>query len=154
MKLFKRVERLVSAGGVVYRDTGAGSEVVVCRRHAPAMCGLPKGTPEPGESEVQTALREVREETGLEVESQGRIGSINYWFADSKQDVRFNKTVHFYLMLPTGGDLSLHDDEFDAVEWLSSSDALSALTYQSEVDIVLKCLSMVSEEAGSARLGR
>ena len=80
------------------------------------MCGLPKGTPEPGESEVQTALREVREETGLEVESQGRIGSINYWFADSKQDVRFNKTVHFYLMLPTGGDLSLHDDEFDAVE--------------------------------------
>ena len=126
---------------------GAGPGLVVCRRNSPPLCGLPKGTPEQGESQEQTALREVQEETGLEVANQGVIGSINYWFADGT--LRYNKTVHFYLMSPTGGDLSLHDHEFDAVEWLPYRDALAALTYDSEVDIVRKGLSMVSK-SGSA----
>ena len=152
MKPIKRVERLVSAGGVVYRESSAGTEVVVCRRDSPAVAGLPKGTPERGETQEQTALREVREETGLEVESRGLIGSIRYWFQDRKPAVRYDKTVHFYLMSPTGGDLSLHDHEFDAVEWLPYRDALAALTYESEVEIVRKGLAMVAGEEGAASL--
>ena len=152
MKPYKRVERLVSAGGVVYRESGAGTEIVVCRRDSPAVMGLPKGTPEPGESRRQTALREVREETGLEVACRGLIGSINYWFQGREPAVRYDKTVYFYLMSPTGGDLMLHDHEFDAVEWLPFRDALAALTYESEVEIVRKGLAMVAGEEGAAPL--
>ena len=152
MKPYKRVERLVSAGGVVYRESGAGTEIVVCRRDSPAVMGLPKGTPEPGETQEQTALREVREETGLEVASRGLIGSINYWFQGRKPAVRYDKTVYFYLMSPTGGDLALHDHEFDAVDWLLFWDALAALTYESEVEIVRKGLAMVAVEEGAASI--
>ena len=152
MKPYKRVERLVSAGGVVYRESGAGTEIVVCRRDSPAVMGLPKGTPEPGETQEQTALREVREETGLEVASRGLIGSINYWFQGRKPAVRYDKTVYFYLMSPTGGDLALHDHEFDAVDWLPFWDALAALTYESEVEIVRKGLAMVAVEEGAASI--
>ena len=150
MKPHMRVQRVVSAGGVVFRRRGAGPEIVVCRRDSPAVAGLPKGTPEPGETQEQTALREVREETGLEVASCGLIGSIRYWFQGGKTKVRYDKTVYFYLMSPTGGDLALHDHEFDDVEWLPYRDALSALTYESEVEIVRKGLAMVAGEAGDA----
>ncbi|MDZ7728274.1 MAG: NUDIX domain-containing protein [Dehalococcoidia bacterium] len=65
-----------------------GPEVVVCIRHAESLVCLPKGTPEPGESEVETALREVQEETGLQVEPGERIGSNDYWFVRNGATIR------------------------------------------------------------------
>ena len=144
MKPKKRMERLVSAGGVVYREGSPGREIVVCRRNSPAVAGLPKGTPEPGETQEQTALREVREETGLEVVSRGLIGSIRYWFQGGKPAVRYDKTVYFYLMSPTGGDLALHDHEFDAVEWFAPERAAELLTYPNEADVLRRALALVS----------
>ena len=83
MKRNQRVERPVSAGGVVYRTDGGNPEIVVCGRDSPPIWGLPKGTPDPGESHEQTAVREVEEETGLTVELEGLIDSIDYWFVRS-----------------------------------------------------------------------
>ena len=57
----------VSAGGVVYRRGPRGIEVVLCGRTEDGVWGLPKGTPSPGESLEQAAVREVTEETGLQV---------------------------------------------------------------------------------------
>ena len=143
----QRIENLLSAGGVVYRRSNGSVEVIVCGRFSPPILGLPKGTPDPGETREQTALREVREETGLEVEIEGFIDSIDYWFLRSREGTRCHKTVLFYLMSPTGGDISLHDHEFDEVRWLPIEKALSALTYENEVRIVQKGLSMVSKES-------
>ncbi len=151
MKPSTRVKRAVSVGGVVHRKGGAAREIVVGRRGP--VCSLPKGTPERGETRKQTALREVREETGLDVAIEGLIGSIHYWFTEPDEDARYSKTVHFYLMSQTGGDLSLHDHEFDVVEWLPWQDALSALTYESEAEIVRKGLSVAyRKEARAAAL--
>ena len=80
MRKRQRVQEMVSAGGVVYRDPGPGPEVVICGRNYPALWSLPKGTPEPGESHAETAVREVIEETGLQVQIERRIGAIDYWF--------------------------------------------------------------------------
>ena len=60
--------------------------------------------PDPGETSEQTALREVAEETGLEVRITGPLDSIEYWFVQS--GTRIHKTVHYFLMEPVGGDLS------------------------------------------------
>ena len=141
-----RVEELVSAGGLVYRVVGDGIEVVVCSRKSPPIRALPKGTPDPGESRTQTALREVREETGLEVRSEGFIDSIEYWFVGDGSGVRFHKTVGFYLMSSIGGDITLHDHEFDAVRWVPVGQALRTLTYGNEVRIVEKGLSMATKK--------
>ena len=65
---------------------------------------LPKGTPNPGETTEQTALREVAEETGLEVRIVEPVGPIEYCFVQDR--VRIHKTVHYFLMAALGGDLA------------------------------------------------
>ncbi len=142
----RQTVELMSAGGLVYRTDGeSGIEVVICGREYPAVRGLPKGTPDPGEAKEQTALREVREETGLDVLIEGYIDSIRYWFVRASDGARCHKVVHYYLMRPVGGDLSRHDHEFDFVEWASSTEACRTLTYENEVEIVQKGASMVGE---------
>ena len=119
--------------------------MVICGREYPAVWGLPKGTPDPDETEEQTALREVREETGLDVVSEDYIDSIDYWFVRAWDGARCHKVVHYYLMRPTGGDMSQHDHEFDFVRWADSVDACQTLTYENEVEIVQKGVSMVGQ---------
>ena len=149
-----RIEYPISAGGVVYRLTGSGVEIVIggFRSQENWTWGLPKGTPDPGETMEETAIREVTEETGLEVSLEAPIDNIQYWFVRSSDGVRCHKTVHFYLMSPTGGSISDHDQEFDAVEWRHDEEALRTLTYRNEAKIVEKAMGMVSrkvDEKGS-----
>ena len=139
---------LVSAGGVVYRlGARGGVEVAVCGLDYPKSWRLPKGTPDAGETTLQTALRETREETGLEVESEGYIDVVEYVFRRASDGARCRKRVHFYLMRPVGGDMSMHDHEFDFVRWMNVEDACRTLTHGNEVDIVQKGVSMVEERA-------
>ena len=146
MKQEQRIENLVSAGGVVYRHDNGVEEVVICGRGSPMAWGLPKGTPDPGETREQTAMREVREETGLEIDLQQFIDSIDYWFGSAFEGVRYHKVVFFYLMSPTGGDLSLHDHEYDVARWIPADEALNTLAYENEVRIVQKAVSLASKK--------
>lgn len=140
-----RLEEPVSAGGVVYREVNGRIETVLCGRDTPVRWSLAKGTPDPGETMEQTALREVREETGLEVEIEEPIRSIDYWFADRDSDVRYHKTVHFYLMNHVGGDTGQHDPEFDVVQWFASDEALETLAYANEADVLREALELISQ---------
>ena len=135
MSARRRVQDSVSAGGVVWRRTADGElEVVICGRSAEKLWGLPKGTPNAGESVEQTALREVREETGLLVELGAPLGSIDYWFVARGE--RVHKYVHHWLMQPVGGSIDDHDHEFDAVEWVPIREAHRWLTYANERRVV------------------
>ena len=95
---------------------------------------LPKGTPSAGETTEETALREVAEETGLEVRIVAPLPSIEYAFM--QDGTRIRKTVHYFLMEPTGGDLSRHDHEFQAVRWVPFAEAGALLSFQTERDLV------------------
>ena len=134
------VETAVSAGGVVFRRGERGNEVVVCGRDSDGVWGLPKGTPDKGESLEQTALREVTEETGLQVRVLKKIGVIEYWFA--RERTRYHKWVHYFLMEATGGDTTQHDVEYDRVEWLPVEAALKRLTFKNEVEMVRQARKM------------
>jgi len=91
---------------------------------------LPKGTPDPGESMEETALREVEEESGLKVTILEPLPSISYTFIES--GTRIDKTVHYWLMEPVGGDLAMHDHEFQRVRWVTFEDAAHLLTFETE----------------------
>ena len=149
MKRRQRVEHPVSAGGVVHRTGERGAEIVLCGSLSPPLWGLPKGTPEPGESWEETALREVCEETGLEVQIQRFIDSIEYWFVSPNDGVTCHKTVHFYLMFATGGDVSMHDHEFETVLWLPAPESIEIMTYDGEIGIVQKGLSLAPGDTSS-----
>ena len=138
----RKIEYHVSMGGVVCRWSRHEIEIALCHRKTPALWALPKGTPETGESMEQTALREVSEETGLEVSILGSLGYIEYSFIRKQDNVKCEKRVHFYLMTPIGGDFSLHDPEFDDVGWHSKNDALQIMTYSDEIKIVEKALTI------------
>jgi 8-oxo-dGTP pyrophosphatase MutT (NUDIX family) len=140
-----RTERVTSAGGIVTRRGEHGLEVLVCGRSAEGLWALPKGTPEEGETLEETAMREVREETGVEVEPEGLVGDIKYWFSRPQEGVRYYKTVRHFLLRPIGGDPSLHDHEFDEVRWLPVQEALKLLTYQNEVSILRQAIDLIRE---------
>ena len=114
-----RTTRATSCGGVVFRSGGEGAELCIGMRRRQrdgVSWTLPKGTPDGGETVEQTALREVDEETGLEVRIVAPVGAIDYFFTQDGE--RIHKTVHFFLMEPTGGDLDRHDHEFEDVALL------------------------------------
>lgn len=140
------VEHPVSAGGVVYRYNKGALEVVLCGRKEPPTWNLPKGTPEPGETLEDTALREVREETGLSVIAKRRIGLVRYWF--TRDNVRYHKTVHFYLMETNGGSTDAHDPEFDFVEWFPVEEACRKLTFKNEIRMVQRAINMIRANLG------
>ncbi len=136
----QRTARATSAGGVVHRSIDGRIQIVLAHRRAPVLWALPKGTPDSGETIEETALRETREETGLDVEIEGRLRSIRYFFA--RGSTRFHKTVHFFLMRPVGGSVEAHDAEFDEVSWVDLEEALALMSHATE--------RAVAEEAAEA----
>ncbi len=158
--------RAYSAGGVVFRlasmrspgreiptnscDTGQVAldlehtitvEVVLVGRSHAGIWALPKGTPQPGETVEQVAMREAQEETGLQVQLIGYIGSISYSFV--REQVRYHKQVRHFLLEAVGGDTMLHDHEYDLVQWFSIYEASRYLTYQNEVQILYQAEEML-----------
>lgn len=140
----ERTAQLVSAGGVVYRHQNGRLEVALCGRSGPRTWNLPKGTPDPGESIAQTALREVCEETGLEVDIEEPLGCIEYRFSQPGRPVRYHKRVHFFLMRATGGSTDAHDPEFDDVQWFTAGDALRSLSFPNEMSVVQRALDALA----------
>ena len=136
-----RTARATSAGGVVHRADGGALEIVLVHRRVPPLWALPKGTPDSGETLEETAARETREETGLEVEIEAPITSISYFFVHGR--TRYHKTVHFFLMRPTGGRLEDHDHEFDEVRWMRIADALELMTHATEREVVERATELL-----------
>ena len=158
-----RTALATSAGGIVVSAERARPSLVVGmrRRGRDAVTWtLPKGTPDPGETVEETALREVGEETGLSVRIIERLPSIEYDFVQDGQ--RIHKTVHYFLMAQTGGDLARHDAEFERVRWVPFDEAPGLLSFATERELVATAAERVEplarqgvfarhDEAGVAR---
>jgi 8-oxo-dGTP pyrophosphatase MutT (NUDIX family) len=140
-----RSARATSAGGVVHRSVDGRIEIALVHRWQPPLWALPKGTPDAGETMEETALRETREETGLEVALEAALGPISYVFVRGR--TRFHKTVHFYLMRPTGGGVELHDHEFDEVRWVQLEEALELMTHATERSVAEHAGRLLVERA-------
>lgn len=100
---------------------------------------LPKGSREPHESPLETAIREVAEEVGLRTVYETDLQTIDYWYWDTyRKDVPelVHKTVNFYLLRVVGGELSDASYEVDAVGWFSFDQAEAMLTFAGEQAVV------------------
>jgi 8-oxo-dGTP pyrophosphatase MutT (NUDIX family) len=132
-------KRAVSAGGLVVDDRPDGRWVLLISRRSAAgalQWTLPKGGLEEGEQREAAAVREVREETGLDCEIIGELGVIDYWFVWRPDEVRYHKFVHYYLMRSRGGAPFPRDDEAEDVEWFPFDEGLRRLTHANERQLV------------------
>lgn len=134
-----RTVREISSGGVVYRKKQGAIEVVLIR--VGKRWALPKGQVEAGEGLQETALREVREETGLEGNIVAKLGDITYWYTNKTKEgeaIRIFKRVYFYLLRYLKGDVSRHDHEVEEARWFPLNEARRQISYPTERDILAK----------------
>jgi 8-oxo-dGTP pyrophosphatase MutT (NUDIX family) len=130
-------------------DPLAGVQIALVGRLHADIWVLPKGTPHRGESVVEAALREVREETGLVTRVVDELGSIRYSF--TRDGVRYHKEVFHYLLEAIGGDVSLHDHEYDEARWFPLAEAERRLTYENEADILRSAVPLITGALGVRR---
>jgi 8-oxo-dGTP pyrophosphatase MutT (NUDIX family) len=138
-------ERDFSAGGVVVRDGEVA--VIVPFKRGPGgerVLGLPKGHPDGAETAEQAASREVREETGLEVELIEPLGEIAYRHRRGEREV--DKRVRFFLFAYRAGSLADHDHEIEEARWMPLAQAAQALSFEGEREMVRRAMSRIAAE--------
>ena len=142
----------VSAGGVAFRWRDSQLEIAIVKMKPKLRWQLPKGIVDPGESPEVTAVREVREEAGIESERIALIETIEYWYRSVRngQPVRYHKYVHFYLLEYRSGDVSDHDHEVEEACWVSFDEAREMLEFKSEREVVEKARKMIEARVSKA----
>ena len=139
-----RTVREISSGGIVYRRRKGVTEVAVIRVRN--KWRLPKGRVEKGEGLQETALREVREESGLEGRVVAKLGDITYWYTNKTKEgetIRIFKRVYFYLIRYLKGDVRRHDDEVEEACWLPIEEAMKKLSYPTERETMRKAMILL-----------
>lgn len=126
----------VSSGGVIYKISGNTAEVVLVSAKGSRYWCLPKGLIDKGETPEITAIREVREESGLNGRIVDSLGEITYWYYVRSENARCRKTVHFFLMEYESGDTSDHDLEVDDAQWFSLDAALQTISFSGDRKIL------------------
>jgi 8-oxo-dGTP pyrophosphatase MutT (NUDIX family) len=136
----------VSAGGVAFRRAGGRVEAALISVGERARWQLPKGLVGRNEPPESAALREVREEAGVECELIAPIDTAEYWYYGGARGggrVRFHKFVHFYLLRYVSGDVADHDAEVNEARWFEIGAACAALAFKSERQIAERAREMI-----------
>jgi len=124
----------VSAGGVAVRQRDGQAEVAIVLMIPERRWQLPKGVIDPGETPEQAALREVREEAGINCKLVEPLEIIEYWFFGNYDGTRkrYHKFVHFFLMDYESGDVADHDHEVAEARFVSFEQAEKMLAFKDE----------------------
>ena len=137
--------REFSAGGLVVRRMRGRPYIAAVRVKEGTVLALPKGHIEPGESGAETAVREVREETGVDSRLVEKIDDIRYWY--TRDGARVLKVVSFFLLAYRSGSVRDYQrEEVDGAEWIPLDEAPERLAYRGEQQMARAALSKVADK--------
>jgi 8-oxo-dGTP pyrophosphatase MutT (NUDIX family) len=152
-----KIKREYSAGGIVYKKEDGKIGWLIVQPSAedqPWRQGrwqLPKGWIDEGETGQKAAIREVKEEGGVEAEVIEKIDRINIFFYDENKQ-KVVKNIVFFLMKYQKGSEKDHDSETKEVVWLPYQKAHQRLTFKSEKKILEKAKKILEEKEKQPRL--
>ncbi len=144
----KPVESVASSGGVIFNDAGL---VLILKRKLEKNWVLPKGRVEEGETLIETAVREIEEETGLaNLEGWKEIGLVRYTFFWRPKDVNYNKTVHYFLMRAMGEPALSLEEDFSEYKWATEQEAKKLLRHDNDRLITRKGFDILKMESNQS----
>ncbi len=126
-------KREYSAGGIVFKNENDQFYVLLVQHSGHHGWGFPKGLVGKDESMKETALREVREEGGVEAEIVDESGETHYFYRQEGQKI--SKTVKFYLMKYVSGDIKDHDWEVENSGWVLADQVEEKLTFKTDKEV-------------------
>lgn len=129
-----------SAGGVVIKN----GQVLMLKKYYGDWV-LPKGKMEKGETTKDTAIREVREETGIDAKILKKVGYAKYIYIN-QESKKVYKRVDYYLMEELGGNLLPQKEEgFCQAEFIDYKKAVILLKHDSERKMVINAMSLLGD---------
>lgn len=139
------MKREFSAGGIVFKETDNGLEYLLIKNMAmrdpnKSYWGFPKGHLDEGESSKNAAIREVKEEVGLEVEIIDKVGQSSYMFQASGEKIL--KIVTMFLMQASSKKISIQAAEIQEANWVDSEKVLELLSFPNDKKLFQKALEM------------
>lgn len=139
------MKREFSAGGIVFNNLGQVLLInnAALRDPSKSYWGFPKGHLDVGESSKEAALREVKEETGLEVEILDKLGQSQYVFTHKEEKIF--KTVTMFLMKYTNGEVKPQELEIIGLGWYPADVALEKLSFKKDKDFLSKAREIMSK---------
>lgn len=142
-----------SAGGVVFKKEGSQTLILVSQHAQHHGWVFPKGLigdteHNKHEGKEETAVREVKEETGIEAEIIESLPPVQYWY--QWEGEKRKKTVYYFLMKFVKGNFEERDHEMEAVEWLPMEEVEKRLTYKSDKQVWEKARPLIEQLASQA----
>lgn len=136
--------REFSAGGIVLKD----SKVLLIKNAAmrdpkKAYWGFPKGHINPGEKSEEAALREIKEETGIEARIVKKLGDSRYVF--TKEGEKVFKVVVFFILEYVSGEIVPQELEVLDVGWYEADEALKMLSFKKDKEFLQQVIDSNNE---------
>jgi 8-oxo-dGTP pyrophosphatase MutT (NUDIX family) len=140
------IRYLRSAGGIIYRKTVDTPEIALIATKNGSVWTLPKGIIDKDESPETAAVREILEETGLSGKITDRIGEKSYWFFLKDENAKCKKTVTYFLLKYSSGEISNSSPEVDDAGWFPVDQALTILTFGSDREILAAAKEKIEKD--------
>ncbi|MCL4456824.1 MAG: NUDIX hydrolase [Nitrospirae bacterium] len=132
------IKHLHSAGGVIFKKETNTLEVALIAMKNKTVWTLPKGIIDKGERPEESAVREIKEETGLTGKIIDTIGDKSYWFYLKNENAKCRKTVSYFLLQYIDGNIGDYCWEVDEAKWFALDDAIRQVSYKSDREILEK----------------